>query len=457
VIVAWLLATVVMSFAAGVGVALVAAPAAVRAAVEGERSESRLTAIAEGAVKSGPATWSMVILSQLALLACAWVACRILRQPMRQRVGLLQTGLGAGQGTIVALATVLPFALGLVAAWLVEMILPSSGEGSAGLRRMWSEGSRGESVAWILLIALLPGFVEEVFYRGFVQRGLLLRWGPTASIMLSSLLWAIVHGEPAWAAAIFIWGLWLGVVAWRTGSVLLPFAMHAGVNGLWTAGMMTLHRAPESEPVLNSIALAALVLGAVAFPWACVILRRHSAGPAEAPRRERPPAKLALRVAAAAAIAGALGFALIPAGRAPPAERAAPSVEALEAAVAAEVSCPAPDQGTEVEFFLSPGESTRIALPENRSGVGEVLVALDAEGLVVWLAYSGELSGKGVDRRPVGVLEQLAPGQPTRLALSLTEGDPPVAVRATLHESPESVAAIKARAEAEGWATRGRR
>jgi len=446
-----------MSLAAGVGVSLIVAAAVVRAAVEGERSESRLTAIAEGAVQSGPATWSMLILAQLALLPCTWVACRILRQPMRSRVGLLQTGLGAGQGTIIALATILPFALGLVAAWLVDMILPSSGEGSAGLRRMWSEGSRGESVAWLLLIALLPGFVEEVFYRGFVQRGLLLRWGPAASIVVSSLLWAVVHGEPAWAAAIFMLGLWLGVVAWRTGSVLLPFAMHAGVNGLWTAGMMTLHRAPEREPVLSSIALAALVLGAVAFPWACVILRRHSAAPAAAPRQEQPPATLAPRVAAAAVVAGALGVSLIPAGRAPAAGRAAPSVEALRAATVAQVNCPPPDEGTEVEFFLSPGESARITLPESRSGVGDVLVALDADGLVVWLAYSDELTGKGVGRRPVGVLEQLASGQPTRLALSLAEGDPPVAIRAALHDSPESIAAIKARAEAEGWSQRGRK
>ena len=121
--------------------------------------------------------------------------------------------------------------------------------------------------AWMLLIALLPGFVEEVFYRGLLLRGLLLRWSPAASILTCSLLFAVVHGELAWAAAIFPLGLWLGAVAWRTGSVAMTFAMHAGVNGLWTAGMMTLHRNPASEAVLNWIAITMLAIGGVAFPW----------------------------------------------------------------------------------------------------------------------------------------------------------------------------------------------
>jgi hypothetical protein len=98
-------------------------------------------------------------------------------------------------------------------------------------------------------------------------------------------------------------------------------------------------------------------------------------------------------------------------------------------------------------------------LPPNKSGVGEVLLSLDAGGKLVWLAYSGELRAKGHQRLPTGVLEQLASGAPTRLCLTLdaTTNPPRVNVRATLEEDDARVAAALAHAEREGWATRGRK
>ncbi len=58
-----------------------------------------------------------MIASQLALLACAWLACRMLRKSTHQRLGLVATGLHPVRGAVVLVATVVPFALGLVAEW----------------------------------------------------------------------------------------------------------------------------------------------------------------------------------------------------------------------------------------------------------------------------------------------------------------------------------------------------
>jgi len=108
---------------------------------------------------------------------------------------------------------------------------------------------------------------------------------------------------------------------------------------------------------------------------------------------------------------------------------------------------------------MLPEGTTRLMLPPNKAGVGELLLSLDAGGKLIWLAYSGELTAKGRDRLPTGVLEQLASGAPTRLCLTLdaTTSPPRVNVRATLEEDDARVAAALAYAEREGWATRGKK
>ncbi len=77
-LVVWVIATVAMT-AAVAGVAIVVSVfAALRAGLGGERSSERLGAITQEALESESFTWMTVIASQAALLACAWLACRLL-------------------------------------------------------------------------------------------------------------------------------------------------------------------------------------------------------------------------------------------------------------------------------------------------------------------------------------------------------------------------------------------
>lgn len=446
---------------------VISVAAVIRAVIGGESSGDRLGQIAQQAVESGSFAWIALITSQLALLACAWLACRMLRTPARDRLGLVATGLSSMQGAVLLVATAVPFALGLLAASFVQGFIEPSSEDSLGLTRMWSEGSRAESVAWILLIAILPGFVEEVFYRGFLQRGLLMRWGPTVSIVICSLLFSLVHGDVVWATALLPLGMWLGVVAWRTNSVVMTFAMHAGINGFWTAAMMVLHRDPSTESLLNGMAIAVLALSVIAFPWAIFILRRCSPLSTASDALRSPPSpplqrSLLPRVAVATVVAGALIFMIIPPGQAPatPEQQTTTgartsdelSPESLES-----VTCTAIGDLGAVEFTLMPGGGARIALPSNRAGIDHVIVALDEGEHTVWLTCAGERTGKGGKRRPLGMVDQLAAGEPTVLCMTLSPGPPPVSVRLTLEDDEASMAAAMERADTEGWAKRGRK
>ncbi len=61
---------------------------------------------------------------------------------------------------------------------------------------------------------------------------------PGTAIVLTSLLFALLHA-PQWPAPIplFILSVGLGIVTYRTGSLLSPICMHALFNGVSTAAM----------------------------------------------------------------------------------------------------------------------------------------------------------------------------------------------------------------------------
>jgi CAAX protease family protein len=74
---------------------------------------------------------------------------------------------------------------------------------------------------------------EEVMFRGFLFRGWARSQRSTwPAIFVISLLWAALHVQYDWTGMlqIFIVGLFLGWMRWRSGSVLLTFLLHALFN-----------------------------------------------------------------------------------------------------------------------------------------------------------------------------------------------------------------------------------
>ena len=445
--------------------------AVIRAALGGERSSDRFAEVAQESINTQGASWTVVIVAQVTLLACVYFACRLQRKSIWARAGLGPTGLSLMQGSILLAATAVPFGLGLLAATLANSLLGVTLESDLGLKRMWSEGSRGTSVVWIVLIALLPGFVEELFYRGFLQRGLLMRWGVLSSILTSSLLFAAVHGDPVTAIAIFPLGVWLGIVAWRTNSIRMTFLMHGTVNGLWTGLMIVVARGVVSETLESWIIFAAFAVGLLAFPWAIRLLRMR-------PMAEYVPSTpLALdlcksnvirspfvrRLAGGTIIGAAAFFVLIPSGESPvpssdAVARVAPTLGDLEASIVQTVVCRGFGDDYAIEFDLQPQGGTNILLPSNRVGIDSVIVLLDADAETVWLTYNGEVTGKNARGRPAGIVEQLTSGDPTMLHMRISPGALSANIRLTIEQTEDRKSDLFAQAwSSNGWAIRGRK
>ncbi len=82
-----------------------------------------------------------------------------------------------------------------------------------------------------LTIGLLAPLAEEIVFRGTALRSLLAsRLSPLAAIVISALLFAVAHLNPAQMPHAFLVGLLLGWMYWRTGSILPGMAYHWANN-----------------------------------------------------------------------------------------------------------------------------------------------------------------------------------------------------------------------------------
>ena len=93
---------------------------------------------------------------------------------------------------------------------------------------------------WLALIVGAP-LSEEVFFRGFLFKGILhSRSGGGGAVLLTSLLWSVVHLQynAFGVAVIFFTGLLFGYARWKTGSIFPGILMHALMNALATLQVM---------------------------------------------------------------------------------------------------------------------------------------------------------------------------------------------------------------------------
>jgi len=82
-----------------------------------------------------------------------------------------------------------------------------------------------------LALGLLPGVCEELFFRGFVFAGL-RRLGAVSGLVLTALCFGVAHASIYRLLPTFTMGLILGLVRWRTGSIVCSMIVHTVNNGL---------------------------------------------------------------------------------------------------------------------------------------------------------------------------------------------------------------------------------
>jgi membrane protease YdiL (CAAX protease family) len=92
----------------------------------------------------------------------------------------------------------------------------------------------GEWPMWfsILTIGLGPGLAEELWCRGFLGRGLVGRHGVVGGVLLTSLLFGLMHMEPRQVVYTFLMGILLHLAYLATRSLWVPILLHVLNNSL---------------------------------------------------------------------------------------------------------------------------------------------------------------------------------------------------------------------------------
>jgi len=90
----------------------------------------------------------------------------------------------------------------------------------------------GSVVQLTLLVAVGAPLVEELFFRGLLQRSLRRRLGPVWAVVLSALAFGLAHMELIQLPALVAFGLVLGIMAQRTGRLGPGIFAHMAFNAV---------------------------------------------------------------------------------------------------------------------------------------------------------------------------------------------------------------------------------
>ena len=151
-------------------------------------------------------------------------------------------------------------AMALACAFVIEpisMLLPEMSEVMKAAMEMLLDGP-----VWIVLISVsvFAPFFEEWLCRGIILRGLLTKVKPAWAIVISALVFGLIHGNLWQAIPAFIIGVILGYVYYKTGSLKLTMLMHCVNN--------TLSVIVSRIPGLEDVEFFAQIMS----PWAYVIV-----------------------------------------------------------------------------------------------------------------------------------------------------------------------------------------
>ncbi len=109
-------------------------------------------------------------------------------------------------------------------------------------------------------LVIAPAIGEELLFRGLLLRGLLPRVGPAAAILASSILFGAAHLDPGQAIATSLLGVYLGVLAFASGSTRGAIACHMLNNAVALASLSLGQPAPDeigaSPPVPAEMVMA---------------------------------------------------------------------------------------------------------------------------------------------------------------------------------------------------------
>ena len=190
--------------------------------------------------------------------------------------GALRLVPGRETGGTLLLAVIGMLALGQVLDSLTVLAGLAEHGNMVMIRRALAQAAGPDLFLAVLIVGLIAGSAEEIFFRGYVQTRFVQRLPRSVAVIATSVCFGAFHLDWLHSLLALILGLYLGWIVELTGSTLPAIVCHVVNNALFTLVTSSWNSVGGLE--LN-VALAAA--GAVVFAATVAGLRRTQSVPVE--------------------------------------------------------------------------------------------------------------------------------------------------------------------------------
>jgi membrane protease YdiL (CAAX protease family) len=173
--------------------------------------------------------WGVWFSEAFVFLAVPVVALQVTgRKPMRF-FGTDQPPVrGLAAGFAVGLFNYAAWAVPLM--WVAEHAFPKAIVDRFSAARLFERQTTLELVVLVAGVSIAAPICEEALYRGLLQAGLAPRLGWPRAVVVTALVFTVMHFDPVGLLARFELGVVFGLLAWRAGSLWPAIGAHAANN-----------------------------------------------------------------------------------------------------------------------------------------------------------------------------------------------------------------------------------
>ncbi len=174
---------------------------------------------------------------------------------------------------------ILAMTVGCIAcSWLVMgliQLLPIKPGGTLKMLEEMMTGARGWLLfAQILAIGIIGPLGEELLFRGYIQTRLTKRWGPVASIAITSVFFGLLHMDPIQSPYAALMGVFLGYSAHLSKSIWPAYYGHLA-NNTFSVLVMAFGATDEGMAGTSETLVLIGIAGAVLAVCVFVMVFRH--------------------------------------------------------------------------------------------------------------------------------------------------------------------------------------
>jgi Predicted metal-dependent membrane protease len=121
------------------------------------------------------------------------------------------------------------------------------------------------SPTFIIPAVIIAPIGEEIIFRGMVTKLLLEEYRPTKAILISALIFGVIHFNPAQIPGAFIIGILFGWLYYKTGSIIPGIILHFVNNAAAVGGAIYLGE--EWKLNNNMLAISLLATSLMTLPF----------------------------------------------------------------------------------------------------------------------------------------------------------------------------------------------